>query len=87
MGWRGAPAPGARAQRAPNQAYGYYTGYGPEAGGSGSGMGQAMNGPGRLAQGNGVNIGGQDWHPTILYLFALILAEMVVFGYVGRVLK
>jgi hypothetical protein len=50
-------------------------------------MGQAMNGPGRLAQGNGVNIGGQDWHPTILYLFALILAEMVVFGYIGRVLK
>jgi hypothetical protein len=83
MGWRGAPA--GAVQRAPNQAQGYTYGYGPLAGGSGSGMGQAMNGPGTLAQ--GVTIGGQTWHPTILYLFALIVAEMVVFGFVGNLLK
>ena len=86
MGWRG-EAPAARAQRAPNQAYGYYVGYGPQAGGSGSGMGQAMAGPGQFASGNGVTVGGQTWHPTILYLLALIVVEMVVFGYVGHFLK
>jgi hypothetical protein len=86
VAWRGA-APQAAAQRAPNQAYGYYAGYGPLAGGSGSGMGQAMAGPGQFAAGQGVTIGGQQWHPTILYLFALIVAEMVVFAFIGNVLK
>ena len=85
MAWRGAPAGGARVSRAPNQAQGYYVGYGPQAGGSGSGMGQAMAGNGQLSQ--GVTIGGQNWHPTILYLFALIVAEMAVFGFVGKMLK
>ena len=85
MGWRG-ENPG-KVQLAPNPAYGYYAGYGPQAGGDGSGMGQAMNGPGQFAAGNGVTIGGQQWHPTILYLFALIVAEMVIFGYIGHLLK
>jgi hypothetical protein len=82
-GWRGAgvlPGPG-------NQSQGYYVGYGPVSGGSGSGMGQAVNGIGALAQGNGVNIGGSQWHPTVLYLFVLVLVEMAVFGFVGRLLK
>lgn len=87
MAWRGAPGDAARVNRAPNQAQGYYAGYGPLAGGSGSGMGQAMSGPGQLAQGQGVMIGGQSWHPTILYLLALVIAEMVVFGFVGNLLK
>lgn len=83
MSWRGAPG---TAQRAPNQAHGYYAGS-PLAGGSGSGMGQAMAGPGQFAAGQGVTIGGATWHPTILYLFALIVAEMAVFGLVGNLLK
>lgn len=83
--WRGEQP--AVVPRAGNQSQGYYVGYGPLAGGSGSGMGQADMGAGQLAQGNGVNIAGQSWHPTILYLFALIIAELVVFGFVGKLLR
>jgi hypothetical protein len=51
-------------------------------------MGQATAGTSQLAQGiGGVTVAGQTWHPTILYLFVLILAEMIVFGFVGRLLK
>lgn len=82
--WRGEQAV---SPRAPNQAYGYYAGYGPQSGGSGSGMGQRMAGLGQLAAGQGVTVGNQTWHPTILYLVALIVAEMVVFGYVAKILK
>lgn len=81
-GWRGEgilAGPG-------NQSQGYYTGT-PVNGGSGSGMGQAVNGLGALAQGNGVTIGGSEWHPTVLYLFALIVVEMVTFAFIGRILK
>lgn len=86
MGWRGEQAAGAAA-RAGNQSQGYYAGYGPLSGGSGSGMGQAMAGRGQFAAGQGVTVGGQTWHPTILYLFVLILAEMAVFGFVSHHLK
>ncbi len=86
MGWRGETAT-ATAQRAPNQAYGYYAGLGPLAGGSGSGMGQRMAGNGQFASGNGITVGNATWHPTILYLAALIVAEMVVFGIVGHLLS
>ncbi len=86
MGWRGTP--NATLARGGNQATGYYTGManGPYSGGQGSGLGQAVSGAGALAQGNSVNIGGQAWHPTILYLGALVLVEMVVFGWLGKVL-
>jgi hypothetical protein len=51
-------------------------------------MGQANAGSSQLAQGlGGVTVAGQSWHPTILYLFALIVAEMFVFGLVGNLLK
>lgn len=83
MAWRGAPAP-ARAQRAGNQAAGYTRGYGPLAGGSGSGMGPSM---GSLATGQGVTVGGQTWHPTVMYLGVLVLAEMAVFAFIGHLLK
>lgn len=87
MGWRGEiPAP-AYGSRGGNQSAGYYAGYGPLNGGSGSGMGVQMAGTGSLAQGNGVSIGGQDWHPTVLYLGALVLAEMFVFGFISNLLK
>lgn len=87
MGWRGAAAPAGRTPRGGNQAQGYYAGYGPVNGGSGSGMGQSMSGAGSLAAGNGVTIAGQNWHPTVLYLAALVVAEMVVFGFIGHLLK
>ena len=88
MGWRGAAAaPAGRVARAGNQSQGYYVGYGPLNGGSGSGMGQSMAGVGSLAPGQSVTIGGQNWHPTVLYLAALVVAEMVVFGFLGHLLK
>jgi hypothetical protein len=66
----------------PTSTFGYYRGT-PYTGGTGSGMGQAVNGVGILPQGQGAN---QDtgWTPTILYLFVLIIAEMVIFGFIGR---
>ena len=86
MGWRGEQTPGV-VNRAPNQAQGYYTGGGPLNGGQGSGMGQAVSGRGQFAAGNGITVAGQDWHPTILYLFVAIIVEMVVFGWVSNMLK
>lgn len=84
MTWRGEQAAGVRAG---NPALGYYAGGGQLAGGSGSGMGQAMNGRGQFASGNGVTVGGQTWHPTILYLFVLMVLEMLAFGLIARHLK
>ena len=67
----------------PSSSFGYYRGT-PFAGGQGSGQGQAVNGMGVFSagQGNGGNATG--WSPTILYLFALIIAEMFIFGFIGR---
>lgn len=88
MGWRGVPAaPGAYGSRAGNQSQGYYLGYGPTNAGSGSGMGVQMAGMSSLAQGAGVNVAGQQWHPTVLYLAALVVVEMVVFGWISHILR
>lgn len=46
-----------------------------------------MAGKGSLAAGQGVSVAGQEWHPTVLYLAALIVAEMVVFGWIAHLLK
>lgn len=46
-----------------------------------------MAGKGSLAAGQGVSVAGQEWHPTVLYLGALIVAEMVVFGWIAHLLK
>lgn len=67
----------------PTSSFGYYRGT-PLAGGSGSGMGQAMHGTNEFAQGNGPVDNTTQWSPTILYMFALIIAEMVIFGYLAR---
>ena len=41
-----------------------------------------------LARGLGTVQGpGGGWHPTILYLFVLVLAEMFVFGVIARLLR
>jgi hypothetical protein len=72
-----------------NQALGYWRGSAgisgpPTAGKSEAGM--ATQGVGMASQGT-VSVGGQDWHPTILYLLGLVIVEMFVFGFLGRVLK
>jgi hypothetical protein len=31
--------------------------------------------------------GGSGWEPTVVYLLILILAEMIVFGFISRMLR
>lgn len=69
----------------PSSSFGYYRGW-PLAGGQGSGQGVNMAGTSVFSAGQGTtNSGnGSGWSPTILYLFALIVAEMFVFAFIGR---
>lgn len=71
----------------PNSSWGYYRGAMAEAGGSGSGMGQANSGSGVLSQGLG-SVGSMAgaWEPSVLYLIGLIIIEMVIFHIIGRML-
>jgi hypothetical protein len=46
-------------------------------------MGQNVAGKGIFSQGTG-NAQGTGWSPTVLYMFVLILLEMVVFGFISR---
>lgn len=71
----------------PNSAFGYTRGnqflYGGGAQ-SGGGYGNDMAGKGVFAQGTG-SVGDQTgWSPTILYMFALIIVEMIIFGILSR---
>jgi hypothetical protein len=44
-----------------------------------------MAGMNQFAQGTGPTAGAQAaWSPTILYMFGLIIAEMIVFGILAR---
>lgn len=66
------------------QSFGYYRGA-PMQGGYGSGMGVTMAGSNSYAPGQGPAAGSQQgWHPTILYMFVLILAEMAVFAWISK---
>jgi hypothetical protein len=58
------------------------------AGGSGSGAGTMAQGTASLGQGLGPlsSIGGA-WEPSILYLVGLVIAEMIAFHIIGRVLS
>jgi hypothetical protein len=49
-------------------------------------MGVATEGVGMQSAGT-VSVAGQQWHPTILYLFALLIGEMIAFHVIGRILK
>lgn len=68
----------------PTSSFGYYRGV-PLAGGQGSGMGPQMAGMGVFSAGSGTSANGTSgWSPTILYLFVLIILEMVVFGFLAK---
>ena len=68
----------------PPSSWGYYRGA-PMAGGQGSGQGVTMAGTNSYAAGQGPAAGSQSgWHPTILYMFVLILAEMAVFAWISK---
>jgi len=57
-------------------------------GGSGSGMGVPAQGTARLGQGLGpVSSMTGGWEPSVLYLFGLIVGEMIVFHLLSRMLS
>lgn len=48
----------------------------------------AAQGTAGLSIGTGqVSVGGKDWHPSVLYLLGLVIVEMVVFRWIGQILK
>lgn len=71
----------------PTASFGYYRGA-PHFGGgaqSGGGQGPNMAGTNTFAAGQGpTGQGASGWNPTIMYLIALVIAEMVVFGIIAR---
>lgn len=72
----------------PSSAFGYWRGGGsdgPLAQGQGSGMGARNQGAGFFSAGQGPT--SVSWEPTVLYLFVLIIAEMIVFGFISRALR
>lgn len=73
----------------PNPAFGYYRGMseGPLAGGQGSMMGLKDQGKSLFSQGQGPPGGAAGWDPTIAYLFVFVVAEMIVFGFISRMLR
>jgi hypothetical protein len=50
-------------------------------------MGPKLQGLGVFSQGQGAPGGTGAWEPTVLYLFILIIAEMIVFGFIARSLR
>ena len=48
--------------------------------------GPKLQGLGIFSQGQGAP-GGSGWEPTVIYLLILIVAEMIVFGFISRALR
>jgi hypothetical protein len=74
----------------PSSAFGYWRGGGSDGNplwqGQGSGMGLKTQGLGVFSAGQGAP-GGGGWEPTVLYLLLLVVAEMIVFGFIARALR
>lgn len=74
----------------PTQSFGYWRGgagiSGPPTAGKGELGMPATQGVGMASTGT-VNVAGQQWHPSVLYLLGLVIVEMIVFGWLGRVLR
>ena len=73
----------------PSSAFGYWRGGGSEiplAGGQGSMAGPRLQGLGIFSQGQGAP-GSSGWEPTVIYLLILVIAEMIVFGFISRALR
>lgn len=71
---------------APTSSFGYYRGS-PQYGGgaqAGGGYGNNMAGKNQFAPGQGPVGTSGAWSPTILYMFGLIIGEMIVFGILAK---
>ena len=72
----------------PSSSLGYWRGATGLSGPASAGSVSMAQGTTALSQGTGaISIGNTEWHPSILYLFALVIGEMVVFHVIGKVLK
>jgi hypothetical protein len=75
----------------PTSSFGYWRGGmsdGPLAQNQGSfAYGQANSGAGLFPQGSGPSGAAAAWSPTLTYLFVFIVAEMILFKLLGRVLR
>ena len=76
----------------PTSSFGYWRGGGTDGSplwkGQGSGYGPKVQGVGIFQQGQGTVTGAASgWEPTVIYLLLLIVAEMVVFGFISRALR
>lgn len=67
---------------APTASFGYYRGS-PMVLGQGSGQGVSMAGTNSFAAGQGGGIA-SGWHPTVLYMLALIVVEMFAFAFISK---
>jgi hypothetical protein len=43
--------------------------------------------PSFLTAGQASSTGGSGWEPTVVYLLLLVVAEIVIFGFIARVLR
>ena len=74
----------------PSSSFGYWRGGmsdGPLTQGQGSGYGPVQQGAGILPPGSGDPAASTGWTPTLTYLFVFIVAEILAFGLLGRVLR
>ena len=75
----------------PTASFGYWRGGGSEiplSEGQGSMAGPRFQGLGLFSQGQGSSPGDDSgWHPTVIYLLILVVAEMIVFGFISRALR
>lgn len=47
-------------------------------------MGPQVAGNNVFAQGQGTGQASGAWSPTVLYMIALVIAEMIIFGFLAR---
>ena len=75
----------------PSSSCGYWRGVGsegPQSQGQGSGYGPAQQGIGLFPQGSGpAQAGGGAWSPTVTYMLIFVVAEIIAFGILARVLR
>ena len=74
----------------PTSSFGYWRGGmsdGPLAQNQGSRYGQDNSGAGLFPQGSGPAGAASSWSPTLTYLFIFIIAEMILFKLLERVLR
>lgn len=66
----------------PDPDIGYWHGLPPRYGGDGAGQGPHVAGSvtGVYSDNGTTGPGGNKWHPTVAYLFGLVIVEVIVFG-------